>query len=55
MMVVHHLVPDFSWVQDVGGSLLVMVDQVQRAIAWTYRNATDCLVAWRSNCWACRS
>ena len=35
----HYVVPDFSWVQDVGGSLLVMADQVRRAIAWAYRNA----------------
>jgi arylformamidase len=37
---VHYVVPDFSWVQDVGGSLRVMADQVRRAIAWVYRNAT---------------
>jgi arylformamidase len=35
----HYVVPDFSWVQDVGGSLMVMADQVRRAIAWVYRNA----------------
>ena len=35
----HYVVPDFSWVQEVGGSLLIMADQVCRAIAWVYRNA----------------
>ena len=35
----HYVVPDFSWVQDAGGSLEVLADQVRRAIAWVYRNA----------------
>jgi arylformamidase len=35
----HYVVPDFSWVQEVGGSLLVMADQVCRAIAWVWRHA----------------
>jgi arylformamidase len=35
----HYVVPDFAWVQDVGGSLMVLADQVRRAIAWVYRNA----------------
>lgn len=35
---VHYAVPDFSWVQDVGGSLMVLADQVRRAIAWVYDN-----------------
>jgi arylformamidase len=35
----HLVVPDFSWVQDTGGSLLPIADQVQRAIAWVHRNA----------------
>ncbi len=35
----HYVVPDFSWVQDVGGSLEVLADQVCRAIAWVYHNA----------------
>jgi arylformamidase len=35
----HYVVPDFSWVQDVGGRLTVMADQVRRAIAWVHRNA----------------
>jgi hypothetical protein len=30
----HYVVPDFAWVQDVGGSLMVLADQVRRAIAW---------------------
>lgn len=36
----HYVVPDFSWVQDAGGSLAVLADQVRSAIAWVYRNAT---------------
>jgi arylformamidase len=36
----HYVVPDFSWVQDAGGSLEVLADQVRRAIAWVYRNAS---------------
>lgn len=35
----HYVVPDFAWVQDVGGSLLLLADQVRRAVAWVYRNA----------------
>src|SRR6202030_2724436 len=35
----HYVVPDFAWVQDAGGSLMVLADQVRRAIAWVYRNA----------------
>jgi arylformamidase len=35
----HYVVPDFYWVQEAGGSLLVLADQVRRAIAWVYRNA----------------
>ena len=26
----HYVVPDFAWVQDVGGSLMVLADQVRR-------------------------
>jgi arylformamidase len=37
----HYVAPDFSWVQDVGGSLLVMADQVRRAIAWVWRHAGE--------------
>ena len=36
---VNYVVPDFALVQDLGGSLLPMADQVRRAIAWTYKNA----------------
>src|SRR5207248_1687691 len=35
----HYVVPDFAWVQDVGGNLMVLADQVRRAIAWVYDNA----------------
>jgi arylformamidase len=35
----HYVVPDFAWVQNVGGSLMPIADQVRRAIAWIYRNA----------------
>ncbi len=35
----HYVAPDFAWVQDCGGSLLPIADQVRRAIAWVYRNA----------------
>ena len=35
----HFVVPDFAAVQDVGGSLMPMADQVRRAVAWVYRNA----------------
>jgi arylformamidase len=34
----HYVVPDFAWVQDVGGSLMVLADQVRRAVAWVYEN-----------------
>jgi arylformamidase len=36
---VHLVVPDFLWVQDAGGSLMPMADQVRRSLAWVYRNA----------------
>jgi arylformamidase len=35
----HYVVPDFAWVQDVGGNLIVLAGQVRRAIGWVYRNA----------------
>lgn len=35
----HIVVPDFVWVQDAGGSLMPIADQVRRAVAWVYRNA----------------
>jgi arylformamidase len=34
----HYVVPDFAWVQDVGGNLMVLADQVRRAVAWVYEN-----------------
>src|SRR5919202_1534215 len=37
----HYVVPDFVWVQDAGGNLAVLADQVHRAIAWTYKNAAS--------------
>jgi arylformamidase len=35
----HYVVPDFACVQDVAGSLMVLADQVRRAIAGVYDNA----------------
>lgn len=35
----HLVVPDFSWVQDTGGDLMPIADQVRRAIAWVHRHA----------------
>jgi arylformamidase len=37
----HYITPDFAWVQDVGGSLLPMADQICRAIAWVYEHAAS--------------
>jgi len=37
----HYVVPDFVWVQNVGGNLGVMADQVRRAVAWVYKNAAS--------------
>lgn len=37
----HYIVPDFAWVQNVGGNLMVLADQVRRAVAWVYRNAAS--------------
>lgn len=37
----HLVVPDFAHVQDVGGSLQAMAQQVRRAVAWTYRHASS--------------
>src|SRR5438132_8941103 len=34
----HYVVPDFSWVQDTGGSLLPIADQIRRAVACTAPN-----------------
>ncbi len=35
----HFVVLDFVQVQDAGGSLLPMIEQVRRAVAWVYKNA----------------
>jgi arylformamidase len=35
----HYVVPEFAWVQDVGGSLMILADQVRRAVAWVNQNA----------------
>ncbi len=37
----HLVIPDFVWVQDAAGSLMTMADQVRRAVAWVYKNATS--------------
>jgi arylformamidase len=37
----HFVVPDFAWVQEVGGNLMVLADQVRRAVAWVRRNAVE--------------
>ena len=37
----HFVAPDFISVDKAGGDLGVMADQVRRAIAWTYQNATS--------------
>jgi len=37
----HYVVPDFVWVQNVGGSLMPIADQVRRAVAWVYKNAAS--------------
>jgi arylformamidase len=37
----HYVAPDFALVQDCGGSLFPMAEQVCRAIAWVYRNAAS--------------
>jgi arylformamidase len=35
----HYVVPDFAPVQDLGGSLTPVAEQVRNAVAWIYRNA----------------
>jgi arylformamidase len=35
------VIPDFVAVQDAGGSLMTMVQQVRRAVAWVYKNAAS--------------
>ena len=37
----HFVVPDFINVQESGGDLMPMADQVRRAVAWVYRNAAN--------------
>jgi arylformamidase len=36
----HYVILDFTNVDDAGGSLFPMVEQVRRAVAWVYRNAS---------------
>jgi arylformamidase len=38
---VHFVVPNFSWVQDEGGDLSTLANQVRRALAWVHQNAGD--------------
>ena len=35
----HYVIPDFITVDDAGGSLFPMAEQVRRAIVWVYKNA----------------
>jgi arylformamidase len=35
----HYVVPDFAWAQDVGGSPLMLADQIRRAVVWVSENA----------------
>ena len=35
----HHVVLDFNNVIEAGGNLMIMAEQVRRAVAWVYRNA----------------
>ncbi|HEY7248459.1 MAG TPA: alpha/beta hydrolase [Xanthobacteraceae bacterium] len=35
----HYVILDFTNVEEAGGSLFPMVEQVRRAVAWVYRNA----------------
>lgn len=37
----HAVIPDFVPVQEAGGDLGVMVDQVRRALAWVYRHGEE--------------
>jgi arylformamidase len=37
----HFVVPDFVQVQDAGGSLLPMIEQVRRSVVWIYKNAAS--------------
>jgi arylformamidase len=35
----HLVLPDHVWVQDAGGNLIPLAEQVRHAVAWVYRNA----------------
>ncbi len=37
----HLVVPDFTSVEETGGDLMPMAEQVRRAVAWTHRNAAS--------------
>jgi arylformamidase len=37
----HYVAPDFVAVQDAGGSLFPMAEQIRRVIAWVWRNAAS--------------
>jgi arylformamidase len=37
----HYVVPDFTWVQDAGSSLLPIAEQIRRSIIWVARNAAS--------------
>jgi len=37
----HYVAVDFVSVQNAGGSLMPMADQVRRAVAWVYKNAAS--------------
>jgi arylformamidase len=37
----HYVVPDFAWVQDTGGSLHPIAEQIRRAIVWIARHAAS--------------
>ncbi len=37
----HFIALDFTSIDDAGGNLMTMVDQVRRAVAWVYRNAAS--------------
>jgi arylformamidase len=37
----HYVLPDYQLVQDAGGNLRPMADQLRRAVAWVHRNAPE--------------
>lgn len=37
----HFVIPDFVQVEDAGGSIMTMAEQVRRAVAWVYKNAAS--------------